>query len=192
MIEGLTNIDFYKDRYDKELQIKLHISTQVRLPITILSLLFAGAFYLIKEYSSILLNSNKLALRVFILFQSLILVGFFLMAIINLIKMYDNGFKKYKYLPLSNVFYEREKIIFDEYSSKFKNIDALNDDEYKNAVLEYSKKYFQTELVEYYVECSSHNQKLNEKRFKYYYASRRLIFVSFGILIILWTTLINI
>ena len=42
---------------DKELQIKLHISSQVRLPITILSLLFAGTFYLIKEYGNIFLSS---------------------------------------------------------------------------------------------------------------------------------------
>lgn len=93
MIEGLTNVDFYKDRYEKELQIKLHISAQVRLQITILSILFAVAFYLTEEYGNIFLNSNKLPLRIFILFLSIILVGIFLMAIINLIKMYHNGFK---------------------------------------------------------------------------------------------------
>ena len=183
MNKGLTDISFYKEIYDNELEQKSKLTSLVVFPTTLLSILIGGAFYLYEPYLTKPDNYNEYLVYELTLL-SILFVIVMCIIIFFLMRLFHNDFKKYEYLPLPKDLYAREKELFEHYKNHFIETDKLDTAIAEKEALSYAKDVFNKDLLNYYIKCATHNQLVNEKRYKQYYKARSLIFVALGILAI--------
>lgn len=116
---------FYKSIYDRELSRRKDLDADINLPLTILSILFAANSYLIKEekFSGTYWLTH---IEFFLLISVYVSV---VVAIIFLIKSYNNFFKGFAYpnLGLMTEVRKYEKQVIDYNSKVFENKISFED-----------------------------------------------------------------
>jgi len=167
-------LEFYREIHSNELSRKNEIDASIGFPTTLLTILIAGWYYLKDEN----FQPNKIA-NEYVLIAISICSYLFLfsigIAIIFLIRMYLNRFRKYKYLPCSLDLINREDELYKYYLAFFKKI---GDKKPKRKAMSYATTTFEQDLLKYYVEFATNNQLVNDGRIKDYYWSRKILIVS--------------
>ena len=160
-------LQFYKEFYSKEIDDRDHLNDAVSLPISIISALLAGIFYLVINFN---FHGLYLCVVVFIilLFFSCMLT---FLAIYYLIRSYTSFKGKYVYkgLPYS--------IELNEYNSKLVDA-AVKAGHAANT----GENAFDTYLKDKYVAFVDHNARINDTRRALFVTSKKmLVFAVFSI-----------
>ncbi|WP_299157379.1 hypothetical protein [uncultured Tenacibaculum sp.] len=184
----ITNFNFYKELHLSELKRKNDIDSLVGYPTTLITILIGSAFYFFKS-ENFTYKSTDNSFLIFLLILIVCLFGTsIVVAIVFLIKMYLNTFKKYKYLPSPLTLKKREKELYEHYEGFY--LETESKESYKKAI-EYADNEFKKDLLNYYIDYGTNNQIVNDNRTKDYYSSRKcLTFAIFllsliGILILI-------
>lgn len=165
-------LEFYKEIHSNELSRKNEIDASIGFPTTLLTILIAGWYYLFKDEN---FHPNDIANEYVLIAISICSYLFLLsigIAIIFLIRMYLNRFRKYKYLPCSLDLINREDELFKHYLAFFKTNGSKNA---KRKAMNYAAAEFENDLLKYYVEFATDNQLVNDGRIKDYYWSRKIL-----------------
>ncbi len=168
-------LEFYKEIHSNELSRKNEIDASIGFPTTLLTILIAGWYYLFKDEN---FHSNNIAdehVLIAISICSYLFLFSIGIAIIFLIRMYLNRFRKYKYLPCSLDLINREDELYKYYLAFFKKIGNKKP---KKKAMSYATTAFEKDLLKYYVEFATDNQLVNDGRIKDYYWSRKILIVS--------------
>lgn len=188
MPSKISELEFYKEIHQNELNRKKNIDSSISFPTTLLTLLIGGGLYLFKKDNFSLQNDDNQYVIFGIIFLTLLFLFSITFAIALLMRMYLNKFRKYKYLPLSSDLIKRENELLKHYEDHFSLTELKKP---KKKAIEYSKSEFKKNLLNYYVDFSTNNQLVNDERLKDYYKSRKYLMFSIilialiGILIIL-------
>lgn len=188
MSNKTSDIEFYKEIHQNELNRKNDIDSSVSFPTTLLTLLIGGGLYLFKKENFDLQKEDNQYILYGIIFLTCLFILAIIMAIGLLMRMYLNKFRKYKYLPLSSDLKKRENELYEHYKNHFSLTEQSNP---KKKALTYSKSEFKKDLLNYYIDFSTNNQLVNDERLKDYYKSRKYLMFSIilialiGILIII-------
>lgn len=181
-------IGFYKEIHTSELSRKNEIDASIGFPTTLLTLLIGGGLFLFKDEN---FNRNFSDSEYF-LTAITICTGLFIIsivgAIIFLIRMYLNRFRKYKYLPCSLDLINRENELYEHYLIYFKKVGNKKP---KKKAMQYAKSEFQKDLLNYYVKFATENQLVNDGRIKDYYWSRKILIVSIVLIAIIGILIIT-
>lgn len=175
MIEQIADISFYKELYEIESVRKNRIDNSVQFPTTILTLLVGAFYYILTSDELEILKSENLLYKVSMIIIIPLFVATLVLTIIFLLIMFHNIKNKYNYLPSPENLKDRQFLLFNHF---VENHPELKKKERKQKGINYSKKVFQKELIEYYIDCAENNQKTNDKRLKDYYYTRSLIMIS--------------
>lgn len=168
MIEKIANIEFYKNLYENEINRKNEINGLVSFPTTLLTLMIGGGFFLYQPIFEIgFKNNNHYILYVIFPLAILFLISIAI-SIFFLIKMFHNLFRKYHYLPSPENLKNREIELFEHYKNFYTGIGKkkINKKSTKQ-----SKIAFKKDLLNYYIENSTKNQIVNDRRYKDYLIS---------------------
>ena len=95
------------------------------------------------------------------------------MSIVFLLIMFSKIKNRYKYLPSSEYLKNQEVLFYNRYLENHSELKKR-----KKEGIKYSKKEFKKEILEYYIDCSSNNRIINDRRLKDYYCTRKLIMIS--------------
>jgi len=181
MIEKIANIEFYKNLYENEISRKNEINGLVSFPTTLLTLMIGGGFYLYQPIFKNGLENNNHFITYVILPLAILFVITIATSIVFLIKMFHNLFRKYHYLPNPEILKNREIELFEHYKNFFTTIGAKK---IKKKSIKNSKREFEKDLLNYYIENSTKNQIVNDRRYKDYYLSRHYLMISLIVLAI--------
>ncbi len=185
MIEKLANIDFYKNLYEIEISRKNEINGLVKFPTTLLSILIGAGFFL---YKPLYENAEHSCIFFIIVILSILFSIAISIAVFFLVKMFHNLFRKYHYLPSATLLKERQIELYNHANQFYSESESK---EIEKLSIEYSTEEFNKDLLNYYIDNSTKNQKVNDNRYEDYYRSRHYLMISLiiiaisGILIII-------
>jgi hypothetical protein len=175
MTETITSFNFYKELHLSELERKNDIDSLVGYPTTLLTILIGAAFYFFKS-ENFSYKSDDNSFVVFLLIFTICLFGTSIaLAIVFLMKMYLNTFKKYKYLPSPSTLKNREKELYEHYEKFYLETKSKKP---KKKTKKDANTEFKKDLLNYYINYATNNQIVNDKRTKDYYASRKCLTFS--------------
>lgn len=166
--EELINIDLYKEIYNEELKTRSNLDSQIGLPMNLIVILIGVGLFLFQKHY---VNHNN-NLYVLLLIKSLFALfgGTLALSIMYLMKMYLNGFYKYKYLAISTDLQKKEVEFIKS-----------NKDETKELKRK-AKSKVQTNFDEYLLDCyisiSSNNRVVNDERMKALHFSKLYLMIS--------------
>jgi hypothetical protein len=188
MIEKLANIDFYKNLYEVEISRKNEINGLVKFPTTLLSILIGAGFFLYKPLYENIEKAEKNCMFIIIAILSVLFAISITIAVTYLVKMFHNLFRKYYYLPSAISLKERQIELYNHGKQFYSETD---NNEIEKLSIDYSTEEFNKDLLNYYIDNSAKNQKVNDNRYEDYYRSRHYLMISLiiiaisGILIII-------
>jgi len=181
MIDQLGDIKFYKELHENEVKRKIEINGLVKFPTTLLMVIIGAGFYLYKPLFEVSPNSIHDCVWCTLILFAIVFTTFLSIATFFLIRVFHNLFRKYEYLPTPFVLRDRHIEIYEHYVSYFT---AQNANNIKSQSIKFSKKEFEKELFDHYIECSSNNQRVNDKRIKDFYRSRHYLMFALVVLAI--------
>ena len=179
MQSKISNIEFYERIYLDELNRKNVIDNSITYPTTIMSFLVAGGFYIFKLDDFKLKNEDSLTIFIIMIVLSACFFATMSITLSKLMRMYLNIFKKYHYLPSPLDLRKREKQLFDHYLNFYEDEGVKKA---KQKAIKSTKKQFQNDLLNYYIDFASTNQKVNDNRLKMLYKAK--LFILFSIIFI--------
>lgn len=143
-------IDLLKDRYQYELSRRNRFDDIMSLPVTVLTLIFAGIFYVISEVYSIELSCIYKAFFTAAI-GIMLLLSFF--AILALVYVFFGYKREYCTFPESKLMIERYKELQSYFEGERRSKrDILIAEEFKNYT------------IKWYFECNNHNMITNDRR----------------------------
>jgi len=154
-----------------------------------LTLLIGGFFFILTNDKLEVLDFENNCERFFLYGAVGIFAILVILTIIFLLLMFHNIKHKYQYLPLPEYLYNRQDLLFNHYKE---NHPEHKESKQERRGIKYAKEQFHIETLEYYVDCATNNQKVNDERLKYYYWSRKfLMFSVIALILIITIILIN-
>jgi len=181
MIDKIANIEFYKNLYENEINRKNEINGLVSFPTTLLTLMIGGGFYLYKPIFQNGIEKNSQCISIIIAILAILFAISIAVSIFFLIKMFHNLFRKYHYLPSPENLKNRQIELFEHYNNFFTTTKRKK---IKKKSIKLSKIEFRKDLLNYYIEDSTKNQIVNDRRCKDYYLSRHYLMISLILLAI--------
>lgn len=142
-------IELLKEKYSHEMSRKHKFDDVLSLPVTVLSLVVAGIFYILNEVYSKQLSTCVKSMFIAIV-GVLLIVSIF--SILSLIFVFFG--------------YKREYCTFPDSDSVFTSYNEL-EEYYKEENTEKDKlisKILKDYTIKWYLECNSHNMKTNDRR----------------------------
>ena len=189
MTNKVSNINFYREIYDEELKRKNEIDSSISFPTTLLTLLIGGSIYIFNISNLDCFKEFDIYSRIAIIIFTCIFILSMVITIILLMRIFVNIFKKYKYLPSPFDLNKRENELYELYIKYYKEI---KDKDYEKKAVKSSRHQFNVDLLNYYIDFATNNQRLNDIRLKNLYTSRKyLIFSLISIAIIGILLIIN-
>ena len=189
MIEKIANINFYKNLYEIEINRKNEINGLVKFPTTLLSILIGAGFFLYKPLYENVDKAEKGFIFIVLAILSILFSISISIAVFYLVRMFHNLFRKYYYLPSATILKNRQIELYNH--GKLFYSETKNEEESEKLSIDYSKEEFNKDLLNYYIDNSTKNQKVNDSRYEDYYHSRHYLMISLiiiaisGILIII-------
>ncbi|MDX6187827.1 hypothetical protein SGQ83_00555 [Flavobacterium sp. Fl-318] len=169
MEETLINIELYKQIHTDELKAKNEIDSHANLTTNLIIVLIGVALFLFqKNYNHHQSTNVYIQAAIGVLFA--VLAGIVTASIIFLIKMYLNGFSKYKYLPISSDLQKIETQIAIDCKNKCNKVKKKT---FRNIKIEFDKH-----LIKHYIDCSTNNRKVNDERMNAFYLSKLYLIIS--------------
>lgn len=185
----INKYNFYKEIYYHEFQRKDGIDSSIVFPVTLFTLMVAGSFFLIEKIDFKNAFFGLGILNHIITILMILFIISLITAIFYLSKTYLNMLGKYNYLPFASELQNRE-IELEEYYKEFYEEQEYSDKKKRNKIHISKEKAFTDDLVGYYVDYSTHNQEINDKRLKYHYRTRQFLVISLGILLLLTVSIL--
>ena len=161
-------LDFYKELYFREFDDRNNLNDAISLPISIISALLAGVFYLVTSFD---FSKDLSADNIFFLIPLTICVLLTYGSIYYLILSYTSFRGKYDFIGLP----------YAEELNKY-NIKLTTQSMKKNNSSEEGEKAFEEYLLKKYVEYADRNTRVNDKRRGLFLRSKRMLI--FGIIAI--------
>lgn len=177
---------FYKELYETEINRKNGIDASVQFPTTILTILIGAFYFIINNDKLQVLNQESNIYNVLLIISISGFVSGVVTTTIFLLMMFHNIKNKYYYLPSPKELKKRECILYEHF---LKSHPEIEEREKKASI--YSEKMFKNELTEYYIECSDKNQKINDRRLREYYQTRKFLMISIIFLALFISTVIQ-
>jgi len=159
----MSDLDYYKDLFDKEMLRRKDMDSSINNPIIIITLIVGLLSYVNKTPEPFLLAPLNIV--------SIIIALLLVVSIFFLTKSYNNFFKGYSYhnLPHTKELRNYQKEI-EGYNKKCKDKDKVSFHEY---------------LIDNYVELTDLNGKVNKKRLYYIYIAKTSLIISLVFALIL-------
>jgi hypothetical protein len=175
MRNNLIDIGFYKEQYYHEHIRRNEIDNAIGLPSTLLTFLIGGGLYLFKGSNFLIINCSLIYPNImFTLFGALFIISLGT-TIFYLMKIYANNLMKYLYLPSPTALLKRESELHEFFLSFYQENQMSNPEQ---EALNISKKQFEEDLVNYYVNFAAKNQSINDIRLLDLYSARRFLILS--------------
>src|SRR5690606_21495794 len=154
----MKKIDFLLNWFYKENDRRIELESSMNIPISILTALIAGIYFLILNYN---FKSNIVLDLIFMILISLCVI-FWLISICNLIISYNNFFKGFSYKTFPNAnFLDIETKNINEYYEKYK--EDLKSEGFNQV------KQIESNVCEFLKECIDYNTIKNDKKSFYLY-----------------------
>jgi hypothetical protein len=151
-------LEFYKEMYFFEIQRSERFDNRLQVPMAALVILIGFQAFMFKGVN---FENSSEGIKVFCTL-------FFFSAFFTAISVYflkrSWGGSKYEFIPLANTLDEYRKSLMAHYDETECGVET--------------KKLYQQSLIDYYIECSSFNADINEKRARDLYLGVAYIGVS--------------
>lgn len=161
-------ISLLKDKYDYEQKRKDDFETSLGIPITILSALFAGAYFVVSDSALQGINCSLLTIKWILI----VLLLLFLVATLVLLFIVYFGFKRYYCsFPDSNTVYNTD----------FKALEVYTKEHFADSYEESLLDNLKDKVIHWYLDCNNNNTTVNDRRGIALYYAKLAICVSLSI-----------
>jgi len=161
-------ISLLKDKFDYEQKRKDDFETSLGIPITILSALFAGAYFVVSDSSLQGINCSLLTIKWILVI--LLLVS--LVTTLVLLFIVYFGFKRYYFsFPDSDTVYNTDYKALEEYTKEHYA------DSYEESLLDNLKN----KVIHWYLDCNTNNTSVNDRRSNALYYAKMSICISLSV-----------
>ncbi len=163
----MDSFSFYKSLYDRELSRRYDLDNSVNIPVTLLTALVTGNYFITKD-SVLNLCLNNFYTWLILITYTLILISFYFLS-----KAYNNLLDGFDYQNLS---YPSELRKFE------KSFETDNEcEEYNKSATQLSKVNFENKLIDQINLITDDNKKINDRRGEFLFKARIYIILSFFI-----------
>lgn len=157
--------DFYKNLYFHEIEIREKLNARVQTPLIIIISIIGALAFMLQNYDKNMHNESSLLFIVFLAASFLTL----LLSVYYFIRSWYNW--TYSFLPTAKDTESYRGKLYETYK------------EYKDGE-KMAENYLDEYLCNYFIECSSNNTQVNDKRTLYFHKTNRwLIMTAFLALI---------
>lgn len=165
-------IGLLKDKYEHEMRRKSDFDNSLNIPITLLTALFAG-IYFVSSDASLKILSCPLTITKWILLVLLFLSS--LITMVLLFKVYFGYKRAYCTFPDSKTVVENDFKALEKYHEEY------NKNKYEESLLDSLKD----RVVTWYLECNNNNTPVNDSRADALFYARLSICISLSIGLVL-------
>lgn len=171
--------DFYEKQYLLENTRTELYDKAIQYPTTLIIIFIGAALYSYNEYFNedgiqIITRLDYLFVSLFILFSIGIVV-----TIWYLCKFFHGFTRKYAYLPNTEVLFRYKTTLYKHY---YKYSHSLDFKSKRNDALHKTGEEFENIIGQYYINNTSFNQKINDRRAEYYSIMRTFLFIDLSFL----------
>ena len=161
-------ISILKDKYDHEMVRKSDFESSLNIPITLLSALLAGIYFVTSDTT---IASSMCNLKTV---KWILLILLFLSCMVTIVFLFIVYFgyrRSYCTFPESNVVVNVDFKQLEQYNKEH------NADKYEESLLE----TLRDRVVSWYLNCNNHNTPVNDKRGNALYYARMFLLISLSI-----------
>ncbi len=183
-MEQTSNNIFFKEQFLLENERTKFYDKSIQYPTTLLIIFVGAAIYSFNKYfrnGVINIYSEKdYAFAILFILFFISMIG----TIAYLSKVFHDFGRTYAYLPNAEILFKYEKSLYKhyyKYSEESEYIEKRRDAKKKTCT------EFENILTQYYINNTSFNQKINDKRAEYYSVTRTLLFINLAFLILIGT-----
>jgi hypothetical protein len=159
-------IALLQEKYEYELKRKDSFETALNVPISLLSVLFAGAYFVISDEK---LSSGYCSLNTIKYIFLSLLFSSCVLTLIQLIRVYFGYNRSYCSFPESSIVFNQD----------YKALEAYHNENSKKSKVETELlDSLKDNVIKWYLDCNNHNTPVNDKRGNAYYLSRLFLCIS--------------
>lgn len=166
-------IGFYKELDQQEIKLKEEYDKMISIPITALSAMIAGAYFVIDKVSPVVSLCEPFSYFLFVAF--ICMLGSWLVSSYYFIRFILPIKRAYKVFPKAEDLNNYQDQLIEHFQNNSIETDQTNEFE----------SSFQTYILNTYIFQASHNATINEKRENEYYYFKVFLVISFFILVLI-------
>lgn len=179
--QDFKNIEFYKEQYLFEYERTRSYDNLIQFPTTLLVIFIGSAFFLLEKYFQDGFRQALTRLDWFFIIALILFSISIILTIFYLVKVFHGYNRAYEVLPFSVDLKKRELELYKHY---YKSSNQKNYKKKRKKAKQLTSEMLYKELRNYYIEMTTHNQMINDKRSKFYYRTRTFLSIDLALLIV--------
>ena len=174
-------ITVMKDKYDHEMGRKDNFETSLNIPITILSAMFAGLYFVITD-SQLISYSCPITTIKWILISLLFTSCITTMGL--LFRVYFGYKRSYCVFPESHTVFNIDYRRLEDYTKQHSSSDMYESD---------LSEHLKDNIIKWYLDCNEHNTPVNDSRAEALFYARLFLCISLslGLLLLMFVCIIK-
>ncbi|MGM9476502.1 hypothetical protein ACS5PU_08725 [Pedobacter sp. GSP4] len=161
-------ISLLKDKYDYEQKRKDDFESSLGTPITVLSALFAGSYFVVSDPSLNGINCSLVTIKWILV---ILLMSALIITLIFLFIVYFGFKRRYCSFPDSNTVYNGD----------FKSLEQYTKEHYPETYEEVLMDSLKDRAIQWYLDCNNNNTSVNDTRGNSLFRAKLSICISLGI-----------